>query len=694
MELINRFLKLSSRVQKFTIVRAIRDGLVNMIPVLTIGAFALIFMTFPVAGYQTFINEFGGGFINDFFTFINKATFGVLSVYMTFSISRSYMRIKANQLVVQAGAVFSSLLVFFMLSGSFLPTFNLDNMGPKSMLVALISGLGASALYLLFFNLLTNKTRNILSLGADKEFNRMLSTLIPITLVALSFAFTNLLIVRIFNVDSFRDFYIKILNAMFSVGDNAFFKGFFFVLLSSILWFFGVHGSDALEGVMQTYFAPIASENATVINSILTKEFFDCFVLMGGCGSAICLLIAILIFSRNRARKGLGITASVPMIFNINELMVFGLPIIFNPIMLIPFLLVPLVCYSVAYLALSTGIVPLIANSVEWTTPIILGGYTATGSIAGSFLQIINVLIGVGIYLPFVKLLDKESDRAIQENYDEFMDYFKSNERELQNIRLGDLNNIYSSFAKELFADIKHELTKNVNMYYQPQYNFEGQCLGVEALLRWKHPVLGVLYPPLVMKLVKDYGLTYKLEEAIFKQVLNDRDALLEKYGPNIHISINATGSSFASGQILELIKQIDKESSFKDKNIVIELTEQEAFSINDQTRGILSELKKMGVKLAIDDFSMGQTTLHYLRENIFDIIKIDGSLVVGLSKSTNLQEIVSSLIELADSLSLFVVAEYVENEEDREALHKMGCNCYQGFLYSKAIPLNEVNEN
>ena len=101
-----------------------------------------------------------------------------------------------------------------------------------------------------------------------------------------------------------------------------------------------------------------------------------------------------------------------------------------------------------------------------------------------------------------------------------------------------------------------------------------------------------------------------------------------------------------------------------------------------------------MGVKLAIDDFSMGQTTLHYLRENIFDVIKIDGSLVVGLSKSTNLQEIVSSLIELADSLSLFVVAEYVENEEDREALHKMGCNCYQGFLYSKAMPLNEVNEN
>ena len=100
-----------------------------------------------------------------------------------------------------------------------------------------------------------------------------------------------------------------------------------------------------------------------------------------------------------------------------------------------------------------------------------------------------------------------------------------------------------------------------------------------------------------------------------------------------------------------------------------------------------------MGIILAIDDFSMGQTTLHYLCENLFDVIKIDGSLVKGLSSSPNCREIVSSLVELADSLSLDVVAEFVESKEEKELLHQMGCNKYQGYLYSAAVPLEEPTE-
>lgn len=703
MKLVNRLINISEKAQSYSIIKAIRDGLVNLIPVLIIGAFALIFKTFPVKGYQDFITTFADGLIAEFFGLINTATFGLLSVYMTFSISRSYMRVKADLEVVHVGAYFASLISFFIMSGAFVSLNDLDavlnSLGPKSMIVAIICGLGGSALYSLFFKLISNRNTRILSLGADRDFNNMLSTLFPILLVVLSFGVTNFLVVKLLDVTSFRAFYTKLLNNMFSVGSNGFFKGFFFVLLSSVLWFFGIHGSDALDGVMDAYFktgvdANIAAVEAGGVPSVvLTKEFFDCFVLMGGCGAAICLLIAILIFSRNRARRGLGLTAAPSMIFNINELMVFGLPIIFNPIMLIPFLLVPLVSYSIAYLALSTGMVPLITSQVEWTTPIILGGYQATGSIAGAILQIILVAVGVAIYFPFVKILDMESEKNIKNNYDEFMDYFVKNEKDLQNIKLREKNNVYGSFAKELTADLKHDLIKSIDMYYQPQYDYQGQCIGVEALLRWKHPVLGILYPPLVMKLASDSGLVFKLEEAIINRVLNDREAVLAKYGPNVHVSINATGSSFASGELLELIKKINEESPFKGKNICIELTEQEAFSINDKTRNILHEFKNMGILLAIDDFSMGQTTLHYLRENLFDIIKIDGSLVKELTSSANCREIVSSLVELADSLSLMVIAEYVETEEEKEILHGMGCDIYQGHLYSPAVPLVEEKE-
>lgn len=226
--------------------------------------------------------------------------------------------------------------------------------------------IGASALYLAFDKLFRKRNHFLFSAGADREFDRMLSSLFPILCVAVVFAVFNQLVITISDKDSFRSLLAYAFDALFNHIPNGFFKGFFFVFLSSLLWFFGIHGSDTLEGVMQAHFAPGLLENQAAVEAgvdptaVLTKEFFDCFVLMSGCGAAICLLIAIIAFSRNRAKRELGYTAAFPMIFNINELMVFGLPIILNPIMLVPFMAVPLISYSVAYLAITLGWVPMI----------------------------------------------------------------------------------------------------------------------------------------------------------------------------------------------------------------------------------------------------------------------------------------------------------------------------------------------
>ena len=370
-------------------VRAVRGGLVNMIPILIIGAFALVFRFLPIDGYKHFIQTFAGGVLDKIFLYVNSATFGVLSVYMTYSISRSYMKIKADPETVNGGAVFASLVAFFILTGAFLDDFGSVQLGVKSMVLAIVAGLGASALYLKSDRYFRSRRHYLFSPGADREFNRMLASFLPILVVAATFGVLNAIILRVSHSASIHDLYIRAMNGMFSPGgeEPGFFKGFFFVLVSSILWFFGVHGSDALEGVMKTYF-----EDGLANNAILSKPFFDCFVLMGGCGTTICLLIALLAFSRNRAQRRLGLTAAFPMIFNINELMVFGLPIVFNPIMLIPFLTVPLACYSVSYLAVYSGLVPRIAESVDWTTPILLGGFKACG-IRGLLLQLFLVLM-------------------------------------------------------------------------------------------------------------------------------------------------------------------------------------------------------------------------------------------------------------------------------------------------------------
>ena len=97
-----------------------------------------------------------------------------------------------------------------------------------------------------------------------------------------------------------------------------------------------------------------------------------------------------------------------------------------------------------------------------------------------------------------------------------------------------------------------------------------------------------------------------------------------------------------------------------------------------------------MGLLLAIDDFSMGQTSINYMKDRIFDIIKLDGSLVKGLFDHENTSEIVSSIVSLASSIDMMVLAEFVENEQQREELHRLGCNIYQGYLYSPAVLLDK----
>lgn len=703
---------LMERAEGFTLVRAIRGGLLSITPVLIIGAFALILKTFPVEAYQKFVNGFAGGLLLQFLDFIYNATFGILSLYMTVAISRSYMRVKnaekLNEDTPAIGAMLSSMLSFTILAGTFREIteagtndkFNIafvtNGLGPQAMFLAILTGIGAAALYARFYRLLHGRRRRFYSTGADHEFNLMLSYLFPITLTAVIFAIFNTAIVNIFSVHSFRELLAEAFNKLFSVGTTGFFKGFFFVMLSSVLWFFGIHGSDTLEGVMQRYFAPgLAANQAAVAagnapNEILTKQFFDCFVLMGGCGSAICLLIAILLFSKNRARRGLGFSAAFPMLFNINELMVFGLPVVFNPIMLIPFITVPLVCYTTAYLAIATGLVPMITGSVEWTTPILLGGFHATGSVAGSLLQVANVVLGVLIYVPFVRMLDKRDADKYKREYDSFINYFRLNEQSLANVNLIEQKSVNGEFARALCVEIKHGLRNGAVLAYQPQYHYDGHCIGVEALLRLNHPNYGTLYPPVVIKLAQEGGFLPDLEEAVVMRALEDRPKLLERFGKDIKISLNVTGTTVVTPRYLQFMQKLNAKDPFEGKNICIEVTEQAALAFDEETIKTLRAFRELGLSLAIDDFSMGQTSINYLKDNIFNFIKLDGSLVKGLSEHQNCREIILSITQLAASLHLTVLAEFVETKEQREELHEIGCDCYQGYLYSPAVFLSE----
>ena len=244
---------------------------------------------------------------------------------------------------------------------------------------------------------------------------------------------------------------------------------------------------------------------------------------------------------------------------------------------------------------------------------------------------------------------------------------------------------MYGDYSKDLCNDLRYGLNTQIVLAYQPQYDYEGKCIGAEALLRFNHPMVGMLYPPLVIKLAEEGGFLAELEESVLRKALSDHPKLISRFGDDISLSINVTGITVVTPRYIQFCESLNETDPFAGKNICIEITEQAALSFNDDTLAALRKLRDMGLILAIDDFSMGQTSIRYLRDSLFDVIKLDGSLVSGITEKTT-RDIISSIVSLAKTLDLTVIAEYVDTEEKRKMLHEIGCDNYQGYLYSPAI--------
>ncbi len=171
---------------------------------------------------------------------------------------------------------------------------------------------------------------------------------------------------------------------------NSYPSAFVVAFITPFLWFFGLHGANMVDPLMQTINAPAIEANVNAIAAghsapfIVNKPFFDSFVNLGGTGATLGLLLAIYLVGRKNKPYMVVTNLSIaPGVFNINEPTMFGLPIVLNPIMFIPFILTPMVLVSVAYFATSTGLVPAATVMPPWVTPPIIGGVLATKSIAG-----------------------------------------------------------------------------------------------------------------------------------------------------------------------------------------------------------------------------------------------------------------------------------------------------------------------
>jgi diguanylate cyclase (GGDEF)-like protein/PAS domain S-box-containing protein len=247
-----------------------------------------------------------------------------------------------------------------------------------------------------------------------------------------------------------------------------------------------------------------------------------------------------------------------------------------------------------------------------------------------------------------------------------------------------------------LEADIGRALAQQeFFIEYQPIVDLGTRSLlGVEALVRWRHPEAGVLMPARFIQVLEECGQIAKLGRWVLRQACRDLCAWRRSLagGGGLRLAVNISGRHLQHGELVLDVAQALHESGLEAGNLVIELTESTIMSNTDANLERLHRLKALGVRLAIDDFGTGYSSLSYLHRFPIDILKIDRSFVSRLTNSDNGPELARAVITLGETLGLDTVAEGIELEPQAAALLALGCVAGQGFLFAQAGSLEELS--
>ena len=241
----------------------------------------------------------------------------------------------------------------------------------------------------------------------------------------------------------------------------------------------------------------------------------------------------------------------------------------------------------------------------------------------------------------------------------------------------------------QIEADLRKALDRNeLHAVFQPIVNLKtGQVEGFESLVRWIHPKNGELKPERFIGIAEDTGLIKKLTEWILLESLERVKAWNEEFGLELFVSVNLSSINLAQTGLLIELDWILSRSDFDPSLLKIEITERAAMDDAEATISTLDKLRDLGIGIAIDDFGTGYSSLSYLHKFPIDAIKIDRSFVNVIESSPRSDQMVQTIISMANILGLDVIAEGVETEKQFRALHDLKCSYAQGFYFSR--PLN-----
>ncbi len=407
----NVLLPIADKLNNNRYLTALRDGFMVALPLIIFGSIFVVIANLPFLdrvispeAYEAYQNALGPA---------SAATLSIMGLFVIVGIAYKLTESYGGE-AIYGGVV--ALAAFLILNpqeldgvSGVIPTFIL---GAQGLFLGIITAFIAAELYRYF----VQKNWTIkMPAGVPDAVARSFSALIPIALTLSIF-----LVVRIvFSFTPFetvQNFIYTIIQQPLTALGSSLPATILAVLLIQIFWFFGLHGQIIINSVFDPIWYALNDENlkafqaGTELPNVITKQFVDTFLVgMGGTGMTLAVVLLIFLIGRSRQIKELGKLGGPPGIFNVNEPIIFGLPIILNPLVIIPWLLAPVVVTIVTYFAMSTGLVPKPAGIiVPWTTPIGISGFLATGnSWRGAVMQIVNLLIVMAIWWPFLKIIDK-----------------------------------------------------------------------------------------------------------------------------------------------------------------------------------------------------------------------------------------------------------------------------------------------
>ncbi|GAB1439163.1 PTS cellobiose transporter subunit IIC [Providencia sp.] len=393
---------------------AIRGAYVSFMPFIIVGSVMLIISSFPNQSYQQFMSGVFGTSWANIVEIPFNAVFSTMSLFISFMVA---YRLAEHYEEDQVSSGILGLICFLILT-PFLKAESLGNVtvistewiGSKGLFVAMIGSLIWTELFCFI------KRKNwVIKMpeGVPPAVQESFAALIP-ALIVIIIVLTIRTLVAQTSYETVHQFIYQTLATPMRHFGTSYVGALLTGMSITLLWSVGINSGSMVNGIIRPLWMENQTDNIAAIQAgvtpphVITEQFFD-MVWMGGAGATLSLVIAMLIFARSKSIREVGRIGAGASIFNINEPILFGIPIIMNPIMLIPFNLVPLVLITTQYIAMSLGLVASTTGVfIPWTLPPVISGFIVTGHISGSIMQVINLFIGAMIYLPFLRIIDKQ----------------------------------------------------------------------------------------------------------------------------------------------------------------------------------------------------------------------------------------------------------------------------------------------